>query len=370
MEHYSCQRCGDFHMETFLDGTLSAILNDDGTKIAALSHWIRTKHDAIAETPPDKQGFRKCIILDKKLVESIIKKPPPTPAEQADNFVRWLGDKISSGNEYIAVNKSSILGILGSKNEAEFYFVTDHLKKAGTINTKSAVGRGHVDAFDVTLSFNGLKYYREIKQSISQTEKTIDRDLTGYFVLNGPESSGSIASETKGIESKFSKGQAMATSATLWKQPSSKAVWEDIYEEFDIRKPTFGKRINFVTDSHKRKAIFRDLEQAYILAKNGFSKPAVILAGSIIEELLRLYLEANNVNACNNTFDAYLRACEQNGLLKGAIHRLSDSVRHFRNLVHLARETNSANSISRPTAKSAVASVFVVANGFRVGAEG
>ena len=162
-----------------------------------------------------------------------------------------------------------------------------------------------------------------------------------------------------------SKGQPMSTSGTVWKQPSPRDIWSDIYEDYEVKKRTFAKNINFVTDGYKRKAIFRDLEQAYVLAKNGFSKPAVILAGSVIEELLRLYLKAKNVKPANNTFDEYIKACEQHGLLKGAIGRLSDSVRHFRNLVHLEKETSAKHRIEKVTAKNAVSSIFIVSNDFR-----
>jgi predicted GIY-YIG superfamily endonuclease len=71
---------------------------------------------------------------------------------------------------------------------------------------------------------------------------------------------------------------------------SNKDIWEAIKSEYDISKMTFGKKINFVSDSFKRKIIFRDVEHAFVLASQGFSKPALILAGGVIEELLRLYL--------------------------------------------------------------------------------
>lgn len=162
-----------------------------------------------------------------------------------------------------------------------------------------------------------------------------------------------------------SKGEPMLTSETLWKLPSSHDIWNDIYEDFDVKKLTFAKSINFVTDNYKRKAIFRDIEQSYILAKNGFSKPAVILAGSVIEELLRLYLESKKVKPANNTFNEYIKACENSGFLKGAVNRLSDSVRYFRNLVHLEKETSLKHKISKATAKSAVASIFIISNDFQ-----
>lgn len=129
-----------------------------------------------------------------------------------------------------------------------------------------------------------------------------------------------------------------------------------------LARDHYARKINFVSDSFKRKIIFRDIEQAYILAASGFSKPAIILAGSVIEELLRLFLKHKKIKPAKNNFDSYIKACEQNGLLKVAINRLTDSVRHFRNVVHLEKESSPRISISKATAKGAVASIFTIAN--------
>jgi len=145
---------------------------------------------------------------------------------------------------------------------------------------------------------------------------------------------------------------------------SAKQIWDEIEKDFDISKRAFGKKIDFITDVFKRKIIFRDIGHAYVLANLGYSKPAVILAGSVIEELLRLYLFAKKIKPENKTFDSYIQTCEQNGLLKSGISRLTDSVRHFRNVVHLQKEKNSKITISKATAKGAVTSIFTVANDF------
>lgn len=145
----------------------------------------------------------------------------------------------------------------------------------------------------------------------------------------------------------------------------STEIWNEIEREYDVSKRSFGKRINFIRDQFKRKVIFRDLEQAYLLAHHGFHKPSVVLAGSVIEELLRLYLVHKNVTPTNNKLDSYIKACDGNGLLKAAIHGLADSVRQFRNLVHLEKETSSRHTISKSTAIGAVASIFTIANDFK-----
>jgi hypothetical protein len=144
----------------------------------------------------------------------------------------------------------------------------------------------------------------------------------------------------------------------------SSNTWRKIEKDYEVTKRMFGKRINFVSDPFKRNIIFRDIGHAYILANNGLSKPAVILAGSVIEELLRLYLQHNGISPSKNTFNSYIRACEANGLLKDAIQRLSDSVRYFRNLVHLSKEKSKRETISKATAIGAVSSIFTIANDF------
>lgn len=171
-----------------------------------------------------------------------------------------------------------------------------------------------------------------------------------------------LSSKTKSKE--LVETRCLQNSNTSRKRKSTKDTWKDIQNDFDISKRAFGKRINFVTDKSKRKAIFRDIEHAYILAKYGFSKPATILAGGVIEELLRLFLEDQNVKPERNTFEEYIKTCEQKGLLKSGISLLSNSVRHFRNLVHLSKEETQRHMISKATAKGAVSSIFTIANDF------
>ena len=45
----------------------------------------------------------------------------------------------------------------------------------------------------------------------------------------------------------------------------------------------------------------------------------MILAGGVIEELLRLYLAHKNITPSRNTFSEYIKACQQNGLTKKGI---------------------------------------------------
>jgi hypothetical protein len=164
------------------------------------------------------------------------------------------------------------------------------------------------------------------------------------------------------IKKAIKQEQKITESTGIGMKPTSKEVWDEIYKDYEISKRSFAKKINFVTDKFKKTAIFRDIEHSYTLADLGYSKPAVILAGSVIEELLRLYLKHKQITPDRNNFDSYIKTCEDNGLIKSAIHRLTDSVRHFRNFVHLEKEKSQRTTISKATAKGAVSSIFTIAN--------
>ena len=213
------------------------------------------------------------------------------------------------------------------------------------------------------------KYQKEIADQIDSMsiEQARMKIASGYFggigsLAHAFASSWLSAKEANRRDAK--EGEIRLSERKMLLMPSID-IWDEIAREYDISRRSFGKKIKFIRDQFKRKIIFRDVEQAYLLAHHGFHKPSVVLAGSVIEELLRLYLVYNNVTPGTNKLDAYIRACNEKKLLKAGIHRLADSVREFRNIVHLEKETSSRYTISRSTAKGAVASIFIIANDFK-----
>jgi len=102
----------------------------------------------------------------------------------------------------------------------------------------------------------------------------------------------------KGLEGKAEPEQKAKGSKIMITARTSKENWQAIRSEYDISKIDFARKIKFVKDKFKKNVIFRDVEQAFVLSLQGFSKPALILAGGVIEELLRLYLEHKNIKVC------------------------------------------------------------------------
>lgn len=156
-KQYSCSRCGDFQVPwNFPIST--AVLGGDAQKIAILSHWIRIQHEAIAK---DYSG--KLIELNEELVDNIIKNPPPNPAEQADNFVRWLGENVVAPGEEVLVAPSTHQAIMGSQTPNGFALVIGYL-----FNTGMVIGQRYDDYKEpgkahVTLSFEGWKRFEKLK---------------------------------------------------------------------------------------------------------------------------------------------------------------------------------------------------------------
>ena len=145
----------------------------------------------------------------------------------------------------------------------------------------------------------------------------------------------------------------------------TESIWCDIKNDYRETKRALGRKINFVKDDFKRIIIFRDIEQAYILSKLGFNKPAVILAGGVIEELLRIFLETKGETTKNKKFEALIIICEEKGFLKEEISNLASAIRRFRNSVHLAAEKSKKDTISKATASATVALIFTIINDFQ-----
>ncbi len=105
--------------------------------------------------------------MNEELVNSIIKNPRPSLPEQVDNFIRWIGDNIKVGGEYIAVEELAIQAIVASATSEEFELVFDHLGQEGLIEHRSETGVWR----KVTLPWAGWERYRELKRSTTDSRK-------------------------------------------------------------------------------------------------------------------------------------------------------------------------------------------------------
>ena len=180
---FPCPRCGIFTLDTNVlhpDVLRDKILKGDIVKIAKLSHWIRTRHESIRKEAPSNEAWRKAImfdrelaesVLDRELAEAVIKNPRPFLAEQTDNLVRWIGDNVKVGGEYVLLKVMDVQAIVGSATPDEFMLVFRHLEDSRLIHRIPASGKGEKVLAKVTLTFSGWERYRELKRATSESRK-------------------------------------------------------------------------------------------------------------------------------------------------------------------------------------------------------
>lgn len=259
--------------------------------------------------------------------------------KQKSNEAAFLGSLHYENNEYLPWRRN-IEDIL----ESAFGLESSEYKRVAEIP-------------DIT----GAHFYTEhnYKSYVARIHQEINSIVQKYDLFVSPNDN------DKNVSEKINENNSRNSQSSLETETSeSPKIWKDIETQFGDTKRSFGKKINFVENQFTRKIIFRDVEHACFLASSDYSKSAVILAGSVIEELLRLYLAHKNITPLSDNFDGYIRTCEQQRLLKDSVSRLTHSVRQFRNLVHLSAEKTKKYTISKATAVGAVSCIFTIANDF------
>jgi len=278
-----------------------------------------------------KELIEKLEEFQKKLIEH--------QTLYSNSFPKYSGEMYPVRNKHELQEQSLRLNRWWGENQSNL----NQLRDATTVQSPSTG-----DEWDYTDSALGLNEVAPNKtQSLKKLIAEIDR-IIGKLKSKNPNQ------DVYSLSDNFKKAE----------QFSDSKAWAGIKKDFDVNKRAFSKKINFVKDEFKKKIIFRDTEHAYFFMQNGFYKPAVILAGGVIEELLRLYLKYQKISPDNNTFDEYIKSCDKNGLFKKGISQLSHSFRNFRNIVHLENEVSGKYSISKATAQGAISSIFTISNDF------
>lgn len=193
-------------------------------------------------------------------------------------------------------------------------------------------------------------------------DRTAEGLRDGHYWMTAPEARAVAIPRPQIVEKMFPQKAASPRQP----QPSGTPddPWDSIQTRFQISKIQFAKKIFFAKGVPTRNAILRDVANAYGCLQNGYWKPAVILSGGVIEELLRQYLIYKGRPPVKEGFYGYITACREYGLLKSAVVHLSGAVKDFRNLVHLKEESQHKHAISTATATGAVAAIFSIANDF------
>ena len=170
---FSCPMCGDFILSGTLIATLPSILKQDKDAIAKISHAIRTMQQA-----------NKGAELYTNTVAEILKRPLPTPREQADLFIRWLAEHIEGPGETLWVEPSTHSAIIGAKSPEGFALVLRHRFDVGLVTGNLSEAMGAPGRAYVTLSFEGWDHYEQLRGGSASYRKAFMAMKFGDSLLN------------------------------------------------------------------------------------------------------------------------------------------------------------------------------------------
>jgi len=133
-------------------------LKENLHEAALLSHAIRKRH---------KKG--EWAFLFMEAIGQILKNTQlPTPAEQADNLILWLGDNSRDPGRPQTILPETHQAIIGAISHKNIYYITGSLIEQKLVEGEHRKG---LRASNIFLTFLGWKRYEELKRSISDSRK-------------------------------------------------------------------------------------------------------------------------------------------------------------------------------------------------------
>ena len=151
--YYSCPQCGDFVLSRTLAATLPATLAENADAPAKISHALRSM-----------QQVNEGAELYTYTVREILKRPLPSPSEQADLLIRWLAENVDGPGETVWVEPGTHSAIIGAKTPGGFALVLRHLFNVGLVTGNLSEAMGASGEAHVTLSFEGWDYYESLRR--------------------------------------------------------------------------------------------------------------------------------------------------------------------------------------------------------------
>ncbi len=131
-------------------------LESDPKARAVLSHAVHRMQEA-SPSPP-----LVTIELANQLLQS---GSLPSPAQQAENLILWLGGNLLAPGETVELDSRSLTAIIGAINESGVEFILNELANQGLFKA------GETLESTGTLTFRGWQRYEELQRGKSQSRK-------------------------------------------------------------------------------------------------------------------------------------------------------------------------------------------------------
>ncbi|MCK4980849.1 MAG: hypothetical protein KAS62_10670, partial [Candidatus Delongbacteria bacterium] len=216
-EYYTeCVRCGTFKYNQYTHEIVSKF---DLSKKLALSHWIRKQNEI--GNQPDFQG----VIYTKEFLESL---ELPNAGEQADNLIKYLGEKIkavSSGYQFNYNEQFGLCAIIGCMTIEDLIYIINYLVKdkklIRLLNPNSDMQYLHRNKqyFDIGLAPEGWVKIEEFKKKLATNfvakEQENTKSINSPIVIDNKESKTNNL-DSNNIEIKDSKKTPLYKSMLFW----------------------------------------------------------------------------------------------------------------------------------------------------------
>lgn len=154
---FVCPRCGIFGLSAHTEDIALPDLLTSPRKRSVLSYAIsKTPH-----TGPNTHLFtlEEC----KRILAADIL---PTPQQQGEHLVRWLGNNLSGSGDVITLTFSKHGPLIEALSEDAFDFVLEGLATAGLVHAVSSSSLNDVGQ-RITLTFNGWSLFEQLRRAPS-----------------------------------------------------------------------------------------------------------------------------------------------------------------------------------------------------------
>jgi hypothetical protein len=166
---YSCPHCGRFQLTEEADADLGGYIRSHGDSLPYIPHAIR-KLTASENAGP---------LIASDTIRKLFENPPkPSPREQADNFILWIGDNQADPGKPVEIRSSAIRGIVGAASDEGLVYLLESLKRSGLVDgtftgalmvviddDPSSYAHEPDDMFgSLSLTFTGWDRYAELKR--------------------------------------------------------------------------------------------------------------------------------------------------------------------------------------------------------------
>ncbi len=148
--YFDCPGCGIFGLTASAEAVLPDLLRGSGRKAAVLSYAIRT-------TP--RHGI-DTIVFDESACKRLIETGYlPTPQEQAENLIRWLGERLFGPGQMLRITFDEVGPVIGAQTEEGFSFVV-----SGLSASRLLTGDVSFKDYNVTLSLEGWERFEQLRR--------------------------------------------------------------------------------------------------------------------------------------------------------------------------------------------------------------